>query len=116
MSQFISLSEAVAMTTLYRTNREAILDSYYQNQNILPLSESFEREVFDEILSHTGCVGIRVYFGMDENNKVHVIFVGYNSEDEDMVTETNSLTEGDEIAERGVRCPDICPPSSPLNS
>jgi hypothetical protein len=117
MSHFISLQEGIDMTSLYRTHRENILKTEFQGQNILPLSESFTRSEFDTVLGKTGCAGLRIYYGMDEDKKIHAIIVGTNENGDDILPEENSLeTEDDFIIERGNRCPDLCPDDSPLNS
>jgi hypothetical protein len=110
MPQTISEETAIDMTTLYRDERENILASGYKDQNILPVCETFDRNVFDTILGQTGCTSIRIYYGMDTNLKVHAIIVGANEENEDM------LATGNIIAEQGYRCPEECPPPSSLNS
>jgi hypothetical protein len=116
IDHFIPLSQAVDMTTLYRENKEGILASQYQNTNILPICESFNRSIFDTILAQQNCEGIRLYFGMDQNLNVRMIIVGVNGDNEDMVPEVNSIeTEDDNIGEDGIRCPTNCPPPSVLN-
>jgi hypothetical protein len=118
MSQFISLQAAAAMTALYRNHREDILQPSYRGANILPICESSDRSAFDTILSQTGCTGLRIYYGMKEDFTIHVIIVGVNTAGEDMLPPGSlSATEtGDEIIENGNRCPDLCPPASPLNA
>lgn len=117
MSHFISLQEALNMTTLYRAERENILDSTYRNQNILPIAESFSRGAFDSVLAQSGCAGLRIYYGMGEDLKVHALIVGMDSNGHDLLPAANALNEEEElIIERGNRCPDICDSSSPLNS
>lgn len=118
MSHFISLQEAIAMTTLYRQERETILESDYRNQNILPIAESFGRSAFDTVLAQTGCAGLRIYYGMGEDLKVHAIIVATDTNGHDLLPAGNLLNEEDEevIIERGNRCPDLCDSSSPLNS
>ena len=114
MNHFISLQEAIDMTSLYRTERGNILKSNY-GTNILPLSEAFERAAFDTLLAKSGCAGLRIYYGMDEYLKIHAIIVGIDENGNDMISEGNSLTEEEDIVEKGIRCPDICPSGSPLN-
>ena len=116
MSHFISLQEGIDMTRLYRTHRENILKTEFEGQNILPLSESFDRSEFDTVLGRTGCSGLRIYYGMDEDKKIHIIIVGTYSNGDDMLPEDNNFEDEDYIIERGNRCPDICPDESPLNS
>lgn len=117
MSQFISLQEAVAMTTLYRQEKENILATAYKGQNILARSETFDRAAIDVLLAKSGCAALRVYYGMSEDLKVHAILVPVDEENADILPElTVSLTDDDDdIVERGVRCPEDCPPPSPLN-
>ena len=112
MSQLISLAKAIEMTTLHRREKENILDAAAKNQGTLPKCETFSRDVFDAILAQAGCDGIRIYYGMDELMKVHALIVGVNVNDEDIVDREslNSL-----IIENSRRCPDDCPPASPLN-
>ncbi len=113
---FISLNKAIDMTTRYRADKEAILATAWQNQNILPDSETFNRTAFDTLLAKEGCAGLRIYYGMDEDLKLHAIIVAANEENEDIlpVLTTVALT-GEDIVEEGQRCPDLCPPPSPLN-
>lgn len=113
---FISLGKAVDMTTLYRDDREAILATQWQNKNILPLSETFNRAAFDTLLAKEGCEGIRIYYGMDEDSKVHAVIVAVNEDNEDILPALSALTLiAEDIVEEGQRCPELCPPSSPLN-
>lgn len=118
MNHFISLQEAIDMTSLYRQESENILKPAYQNQNILARSEAFDRAAFDTLLAKNGCAGLRIYYGMDAQLKVHAIIVPTDANGNDILpSQTLTSTEdGDDIAERGIRCPDICPTESPLNS
>ena len=115
MSHSISLSDAAAMTSLYRDERENILGEDYKNSNILPICESFSKAAFQNIINQTGCNGVRIYYGMTTDLKIHSIIVGVNANGEDMLPSDPNVTDG-EIAENGNRCPDLCPPNSPLNS
>ena len=110
-TNFISLQTATTMTTNYRSGKENILKTSFQNQGILPICETFGRAAFDTILSDSNCQKVRVYLCLGTGNKVRVLVVGVNSNDEDILP---SGTE-DKIIEDGVRCPDVCPPPSALN-
>jgi hypothetical protein len=120
-SHFIPLEQAVKMTKLYRADRENILKPELQGKQILPICETFNREAFDYLLKEEGCVGLRFYYGMDDEMKVHIIAVGVNDKNEDMLpkagTANKTEEDGDDdgIVENGQRCPDDCPPPSPLN-
>lgn len=117
-SHVIPLSTAIAMTTLYRNNRETILKEDYQGRDILPLSETFRAEAIRSILAVPGCAGVRLYYGMDENDKVHLIVVAVNENNEDILPEANTQAQNEEdipILEEAFRCPPACPPPSVLN-
>lgn len=108
---FISLQDGIDLTTLFRTNRETVLDGDYRGNDLLPICETFDRDAFDTVLAQTGCEKIRIYFGMDEELQVHCVVVGVDDHDNDMLSE-----EEHKILENARRCPTDCPPSSDLNS
>ncbi|WP_276504439.1 hypothetical protein [Terrimonas pollutisoli] len=120
MNHFISVPEAAAMTSRYRNQKETILKSEYQGQNILCQSETFDRLAFDTVLGKTGCQALRIYYGMAEDLKIHAIIVGVDGQNADILpgaNATSTLTEDDDaVFDRGIRCPDLCPDSSPLNT
>lgn len=117
-SHLITLTAAVALTGEWRSNRNSILQTQYQDQDILPLSETFNRADIDVLLAQDGCEAIRIYYGMDTNLKLHAVLVGVNEDNGDILPsqETNPSDLQDIIVEEGQRCPTICPPSSALNS
>ncbi|MGN6802649.1 MAG: hypothetical protein ACTHJN_12155 [Ginsengibacter sp.] len=107
----ISLQTAIDMTKRYRANRPANF----------PICETFEKEVIQRILDTAGCASFRVYFGMKENQQVSVILVAADAGGKDLLpasTTTTTATGTDDpvIIDDGYRCPDICPPDSPINS
>jgi hypothetical protein len=117
MNHFISLATAAAMAKRYRSERENILKTEYQNQNVLPFCETFDKAPFETLLGKTECAGLRIYYGMDENLKLHAIIVAVNEDDEDILPAFELAgTEDEDIVDNGNRCPELCPPPSPLNS
>ncbi len=114
MSQhFISLAQAIEMTTRYRTQKESILSSDFRGKNILSISETFDRDAFDDVLAKPGCVALRIYYSMDVNNIVHAIIVGVNKDNDDMLPGAGDTSS---IIEDGKICPPLCGTTSPLNS
>jgi hypothetical protein len=92
----ISLQDAVALTSRYQQ----------RNPNAVK-AEFFGRDAIKAILDQEGCVGIRIYYGLDENGKNHLVLVGADADE-------NDLHEG-VLAERAQQCPPICPTNnSPL--
>lgn len=121
MNHFITLEKAKDMTTLYRNERENLLKDMYQGQNILPICESFDRAAFDRLLSETNCAGVRIYYGLDDAMRLHAVVVGYDENDADILPgNTSALSTNEDdfegVVEEGSRCPDMCPPTSDLNS
>lgn len=116
-SHKITLATAIQLTSRYRTNRETILATAYKNQDILPLSETFSRADIDDLLAQSGCQGLRIYYGMTEDDKLHAVMVAVNDQNEDIIPdqENSLISEENIIIEEGQRCPVICPPTSPLN-
>jgi hypothetical protein len=111
----IPLKDAVIMNRTYRAMKEIILDPRFQNKGILPTCETFDREAIDNLLAQPGCMSLRIYYGMDAENKVHAVLVGVDANDNDMLPLTND-EPGVEILENSTRCPASCPPISVLNT
>jgi hypothetical protein len=105
----ISLQQAIDMTTLYRANRPVNF----------PICETFEKEAIFKLLAEDGCAYLRIYYGMKENLEVDAVLVAANADQEDMLPPGSALaTSGtdDIILDDGYRCPQDCPPPSPLNT
>lgn len=123
-THFITLAAAVAMTTLYRNEREQILLPEYRGKNLLCTSETFALSDLNALLQEPGCAGFRIYYGMKEDKTVHAILVGTDSAGNDLlptVKTTGEITAKNDdddslILQEGQRCPPLCPDPSPLNS
>lgn len=110
------LEDAAVLTNVFRQESNNVLDPKYQEKGIFATCETFNRELFDTLLSYPDCTGIRVYSGMDPNKLQRFIVVGVNSNDEDIyITQEESPGELF-VIENGYRCPNYCPPDSELNS
>lgn len=118
-NHFISLQKAVELTKRYRTNRESVLDPALPDKNILPLSDTLPRNVFDVLLAKPGCTSIRIYYGMDAGLNVKPVVVAVNAQNQDILpggeSGSNLENEGEDIGDDALRCPPFCPPPSPLN-
>jgi hypothetical protein len=118
MNNSISLQQAIDMTTLFRAEKDNIVNPKFIGQNILPVCQTFDRAVFDAILAEQGCVKMRIYSGLTPKLQLKAIIVAVNDQDEDILpsaTSTLSATDGIFIAEDGQPCPPYCPPPSHLN-
>jgi hypothetical protein len=104
----ISLQEAIHMTALYRENRPANF----------PICETFPVEAIAWLTGNPACAFFRIYYGMKDDMLVHAILVAADSNGNDLLPlENRSLENDDEngILEDSIRCPNTCPPDSPLN-
>lgn len=94
----ITLTEASEWTENYR--------------NSMPvggtIAHLFGRDAIQNILDQDGCMGIRIYYAIDEEEKKQLIVVGVDSNKDD-------LYEG-LLAERSYPCPDCCSSVNPLNT
>lgn len=109
MNHFISLAQAIQMTTAFRENRDTILADPYKGANYLPNAETFDRAAFDAVLAQPACEQLRIYYGMDTEMKLHAIVVGVDAGGQDILPEpTSSENTGKEIIEVGQRCPPEC--------
>ncbi|RYY87534.1 MAG: hypothetical protein EOO15_11640 [Chitinophagaceae bacterium] len=110
MNHEIDLQTAINMTTTYRGKLEKLLAPGYEGA--MPLSETFDIEAF-QILMEQNPKQIRIYYGMNEDNSVHAVLVGVDTNGNDMFP--GQPMDG-KIMELGKRCPVSCPPASALNS
>ena len=93
----ITLQEGSTLTSNYRNaNPNATLGHY------------IGKDIINTILGQSGCVGIRVYYGLDSSGEKQLVFVGVDANGNDMVTGT--------IADRTVGCPQSCSTGNALNS
>jgi hypothetical protein len=94
----ISLEDAKKLTAKYRewAGERAII------------ATSFGKTALNKILSQSGCIGIRMYYGRTENDEPAMVLVGIKGNGDDII-------EG-EIAELGANCPPFCASPNALNS
>ena len=93
----ISLADAVRLTDNFRKTVDAGT----------PLGGYFGRDAILRILSQEECVGIRYYYGQEDDGTSVLVLVGVNGNGEDM--------EEGELAERSWICPPFCDKKSALN-
>jgi hypothetical protein len=94
----IELQEAAKLTGNYRQASEpgALLGSYFGKSALL------------KVLNQTDCIGIRIYYALNDDGKQQFVISGVNSAEDD-------LFQG-ELLEYGTGCPPNCGRSNPLNS
>jgi len=96
----ISCNDAALLTQNYR-DAQALSSNYVK-------VEYFSKASLESVLDQSGCVGIRIYYGLDDNNVQRLDIVGADANENDMVTGV--------ILEHGTVCPPICVSPKNLNS
>lgn len=66
------------------------------------------KQKINAILEQEGCMGIRIYYGIDDDGEKNLILVGVAADENDMV---NGV-----IVEKLVTCPPKCSTTNALNS
>jgi hypothetical protein len=66
----------------------------------------FGRNIFDKILSQSGCIGIRYYYAATDSGVATIVLVGVDSHGNDLVNGT--------LAEMSYPCPPYCPSPNAL--
>lgn len=75
------------------------------------ISHYYGRDTLDQILAQTGCKGIRVYYGINENRQKELLVVGVDNKGNNMLPASSTLAPGDNsIMDNSWPCPPICPP------
>jgi hypothetical protein len=105
----ISLSEAIELTSRFRTNRTPDL----------ALSETFDKNSVLAMLSVPNSAQLRIYLGEKVNGDICSVLVAADAEGNDLLPPLSSSLDGEDddtlILEDAIRCPQLCPPPSPLN-
>ncbi len=73
---FMSKDTIEVWTDRYQRNKLKTADTLLSVGNILGDSCSFGNSIVRAIITNDSCIGLRVVYGMDEANKVHIILVG----------------------------------------
>lgn len=66
----------------------------------------FGRDILEELLAQEGCMGIRIYYGLDDDAIPQLVLVGADANENDML---------DLVVDTSTPCPDQCGSANPLN-
>lgn len=92
----IPLSDGEDMTARYRDQFPDELKGHF-----------FGKDILNDILNQEGCMGIRMYYGIDKRGEKALVIVGADADQNDM-TEL--------VADISLPCPSLCGNSNGLNS
>ena len=93
----ISLLDAADLTAHYRTNHPGAIKAFY-----------YSKAAISAILAQEDCVGIRIYYGEDDEDNPKLVICGVLANEDDI--------DDGLLAEFGLPCPTQCGSSNALNS
>jgi hypothetical protein len=84
----------------------------YQKQNPEEIkAHFFGNEIIKKILSEDGCMGIRIYYAIDDTGQKQLLLVGASSDGNNLLpSQKKSSGEPNIIADVSFPCPTYCPP------
>jgi len=88
----------------------------------------FGKNIIHKILNQHHCVGMRIYYAIDDQAQKHLLLVGVDKEGNDQIptkaityassenvsSDNVSTLDDNSIADKSFPCPTYCPTSSPL--
>jgi hypothetical protein len=104
----ISLATAIELTSRFRNSRPADL----------PICETFSKAAVLALLNTPQSAFLRIYLGKKENGDVCAVLVAADNQGHDLLPEEQRTADEPIeplILEDAIRCPELCPPPSPLN-
>ncbi len=108
----ISLDEAKKWTKNFR-------DKHHDPNEIK--AHMFGKSIIHKVLSQHDCVGMRIYYAIDDSGQKHLLLVGVDKEGNDQIpteimygSSPNTPMLNNSIADKSSPCPPNCPTNSPL--
>lgn len=105
---FIDSATAAKWIQRYQDNKGLISNNSITKNgttynSILPdISESFNRGIFEKILDLDSCIGIHIYFGMDDLYQVHLLLSGTGPNYETLYIDgTAYILRNDKMKQKG---------------
>ena len=116
--QALTSDKLIQLKSDYEKKKNDILKDSFQGTHTLPTFEFFDRASLEQLLALKDCVGVRMYYGMNENTEVQIIAVGVDKYGKDIQSTTDSEEKDNEnnsiIAYTSfLRCPPHCDPPPP---
>ena len=110
----LSLMKAKQWAAHYRDKNQGSTQAHF-----------FGSEIIKQILAEPGCVGIRMYYAIDDNGRKQILLVGANANGDNLLPSTSSSfasfslfsdpDDGNIIADFSWPCPSYCnPPQASL--
>lgn len=99
------------MVKTYLENKSTVLKPEYLELNVLSNTITYGVDAFKNLVNNPKCAQIRMYFGMNEKLEITGIFVGVDSEGNEILIEDQSMNKLDSAGftvDEGTRCPPTC--------
>lgn len=109
------LKEIRTIGTLLSLEKAKEMIEAWQNQEPEAVkSFLYGRKIFEQLLQVPGCVGIRVFNGIDDNGQQALVFVPVGERNQNILNYSVTTTEGivvveAPVADGGLKCPNYCP-------
>ena len=94
----VTLEQAKRWTKRYRDENPGAVKAHF-----------YGCEKIQEILKEPGCMGIRIYYGIDEEGKKKLVLVGATKDQNNILPEGQGKDGGGQLLDEGRDCPDYCP-------
>lgn len=92
----ITLDAGAALTAEYRRINPGATKGHF-----------FGKDILQDILDQKGCMGIRMYYGLDPEGNKELVLVGADANENDMTAL---------VADLSMPCPGVCGNTNSLNS
>jgi hypothetical protein len=113
MKNLMPLSDGKLMVKTYLENKSKVLPT----DLTLPNTETYDSDAFVALLNQPDCIKIRLYYGMNEKLEICAIFVGVDSNGNEITIKGQGIssivnTDDEYVIEVSTKCPPICPPEN----
>lgn len=95
----ITLDQAKRWTKRYRDDNKGAVKAHF-----------YGCEQLQKLLKEPGCMGIRIYYAIDDRGKKRLVLVGANAKQNNLLPKNDGKDGGDDvfILDDGVDCPEDC--------
>jgi len=113
MKNLMPLADGKVMVKTYLENKSKV----FTGDITLPNTETYDSEAFLALLNQPDCVKIRIHYGMNEENVICAIFVGVDSNGNEITIKNNGIiankgADDEYVIELSTKCPPNCPPEN----
>ena len=111
----ISLNDAKKFTAGYRAEKAEFMTPDKIKEKEAKKGGFFGKDDLIELLNQKGCIGMRYYYGRNDDGSKNLVLVGVDEKGNDILPSSEkadfaakNAEEGGIILERGLPCPPFC--------